>query len=136
MRETSVQSLGWEDPLEKGKATNSAPFTWSFPSYQHRLSHSFKPLFPKVWNLARRRQSDLPWCQAMTRFMSSQNSPRCCCGGGDVEAERPVGTRLSLIRGEMIVAWTKLVMVRITGFWVYFGGRWNLINGEFTLFSG
>ena len=45
------------------------------------------------------------------------------CGGGDVEAERPVGTRLSLIRGEMIVAWTKLVMVRITGFWVYFGGR-------------
>ncbi|KAM7240183.1 hypothetical protein CapIbe_009678 [Capra ibex] len=46
----------------------------------------------------------------MTRFMSSQNSTRCCCGGGDVEAERPVGTRLSLIRGEMIVAWTKLVM--------------------------
>jgi len=24
MRETWVQSLGWEDPLEKGKATNSS----------------------------------------------------------------------------------------------------------------
>ena len=24
MRETSVQSLGWEDPLEKGKATHSS----------------------------------------------------------------------------------------------------------------
>ena len=38
-----------------------------------------------------------------------------------MEAERPVGRRLWLIRGEMIVAWTKLVMVRSTGFWVYFG---------------
>ena len=27
MRETWVQSLGWEDPLEKGKATHSAPFS-------------------------------------------------------------------------------------------------------------
>ena len=27
IREIWVQSLGWEDPLEKGKATNSAPFT-------------------------------------------------------------------------------------------------------------
>ena len=25
MRETWVQSLGWEDPLEKGKATHSRP---------------------------------------------------------------------------------------------------------------
>ena len=28
MRETWVQSLGWEDPLEKGKATHSSILTW------------------------------------------------------------------------------------------------------------
>ena len=31
MRETWVQSLGWEDPLEKGKATNSSILAWRFP---------------------------------------------------------------------------------------------------------
>ena len=30
MRETRVQSLGWEDPLEKGKATHSSIFAWNF----------------------------------------------------------------------------------------------------------
>ena len=28
MQETSVQSLGWEDPLEKGKATHSSILAW------------------------------------------------------------------------------------------------------------
>ena len=28
---TSVQSLGWEDPLEKGKATHSSILAWSIP---------------------------------------------------------------------------------------------------------
>ena len=28
MQETSVQSLGWEDPLEKGKATHSNILAW------------------------------------------------------------------------------------------------------------
>ena len=28
MRETWVRSLGWEDPLEKGKATNSKILAW------------------------------------------------------------------------------------------------------------
>ena len=31
MRETWVQSLGWEDPLEKGMATHSSILAWSFP---------------------------------------------------------------------------------------------------------
>ena len=31
MRETSVQSLGWEDPLEKGKATHSSILAWRIP---------------------------------------------------------------------------------------------------------
>ena len=31
MRETGVQSLGWEDPLEKGKATHSSILAWRIP---------------------------------------------------------------------------------------------------------
>ena len=31
MRETWVQSLGWKDPLEKGKATHSAIQVWRIP---------------------------------------------------------------------------------------------------------
>ena len=31
MQETWVQSLGWEDPLEKGKATHSSILVWRIP---------------------------------------------------------------------------------------------------------
>ena len=31
MRETWVRSLGWEDPLEKGKATHSSILAWRTP---------------------------------------------------------------------------------------------------------
>ena len=31
MGETSVQSLGWEDPLEKGKASHSSILAWRIP---------------------------------------------------------------------------------------------------------
>ena len=31
MRESWVQSLGWEDPLEEGKATPSSVLTWRIP---------------------------------------------------------------------------------------------------------
>ena len=31
MRETWVRSLGWKDPLEKGKATHSSILTWRIP---------------------------------------------------------------------------------------------------------
>ena len=31
MQETWVQSLGWEDPLEKGKAAHSNILTWRIP---------------------------------------------------------------------------------------------------------
>ena len=30
-QETQVQSLGWEDPLEKGMATHSSILAWSIP---------------------------------------------------------------------------------------------------------
>ena len=31
MQEAWVQSLGWEDPLEKGKATHSSILAWRVP---------------------------------------------------------------------------------------------------------
>ena len=31
MQETQIQSLGWEDPLEKGMATHSSILAWRFP---------------------------------------------------------------------------------------------------------
>ena len=31
MRETWVLPLGWEDPLEKGKATHSSILAWRIP---------------------------------------------------------------------------------------------------------
>ena len=31
MQETWVRSLGWEDPLEKGKATHTSILTWRIP---------------------------------------------------------------------------------------------------------
>ena len=31
MQETWVQSLGWEDPMEKGKATHSSILAWRIP---------------------------------------------------------------------------------------------------------
>ena len=35
MQETWVQSLGWEDPLEKGKATHSSILVWRIPWTVH-----------------------------------------------------------------------------------------------------
>ena len=31
MQETQVESLGWDDPLEKGKATHSSILAWRIP---------------------------------------------------------------------------------------------------------
>ena len=37
MRETWVQSLGWEESLEKGKATHSSILAWRIP-WGHKVS--------------------------------------------------------------------------------------------------
>ena len=49
MWETWVRSLGWEDPLEKGKATHSSVLAWRIPGMgepgglpsmgSHRVGH-------------------------------------------------------------------------------------------------
>ena len=52
MQETWVQSLGWEDPLEKGMATHSSTLAWRIPQTEEpggpqslglqRVRHSYK----------------------------------------------------------------------------------------------
>ena len=40
MQETSVQSLGWKDCLEKGKATHSSILAWRIPWSVHGIGES------------------------------------------------------------------------------------------------
>ena len=44
MRETWVCSLGWADPLEKGKATHSSILAWRIPSTVHGVPKSWTGL--------------------------------------------------------------------------------------------
>ena len=41
MRETQVQSLGWEDPLEKEMATHSSTLAWKLPWMEERWRLQF-----------------------------------------------------------------------------------------------
>ena len=38
MQETPIQSLGWEDPLEKGMATHSSVVAWRIPGTEEPSS--------------------------------------------------------------------------------------------------
>ena len=38
MQETQIQSLGWEDPLEKGMATHSSILAWRIPWTEDKQS--------------------------------------------------------------------------------------------------
>ena len=40
VQKTSVQSLGWEDPLERGKATHSSILAWRIPWTEEPGGHS------------------------------------------------------------------------------------------------
>ena len=40
MQETQVQSLGWEDPLEKGMATHSSILLWKIPWTEEPAGYS------------------------------------------------------------------------------------------------
>ena len=46
MQETRVPSLGWEDPLEKGKATHANIFAWRIP-WRERSLAGYSPWGPK-----------------------------------------------------------------------------------------
>ena len=40
MQETQVQSLGWEDPLEKGMAIHSSVLAWGIPWTEEPAGYS------------------------------------------------------------------------------------------------
>ena len=40
MQEMQVQSLGWEDPLEKGMATHSSILAWRVPWIEDLVGYS------------------------------------------------------------------------------------------------
>ena len=63
MRETWVQSLGWEDPLEKGKATHSSILTWEF----HEL---YSPWGCKESNTTEQLSLSLKWSPEARRGSS------------------------------------------------------------------
>ena len=47
MQETWVQSLGWEDPLEKGTAIHSSILAWRIPwtsPWSHKMSDTIEQL--------------------------------------------------------------------------------------------
>ena len=48
MRETWVQSLGWEDPLKKGKVTHSNMLTWRVPLTVESMEF-FRPEYWSGW---------------------------------------------------------------------------------------
>ena len=47
MQETWVQSLGWEDPLEKEMTTNSCILAWIYPSHGQSSLEGYSPWLHK-----------------------------------------------------------------------------------------
>ena len=47
MRDTWVQSLGWEDPLEKGMATHSSILAWRIPCTEE--PDGLQPIGSQSW---------------------------------------------------------------------------------------
>ena len=47
MKETWIQFLGWEDSLEKGKATHSSILAWRIPDY---IAHGVAKSWPQLSN--------------------------------------------------------------------------------------
>ena len=72
MRETWVQSLSWEDPLEKGKATHQYSGLW----YRHiYITHAYTHMYATITMIA------IVICNRSLGFKEKENSrPRGCFG--------------------------------------------------------
>ena len=60
MRDTRVQSLGWEDSLEKGMATHSSILAW-------RIHWTEEPGMLQSWS---RKESDMTECLTQHKHIS------------------------------------------------------------------
>ena len=88
MQETGVWSLGWEDPLEKGKATHSSGLVWRIPSPQGcresdttkqlslSLSHSCceNPMNTIKWQ-KKKKKKERKWNTLSFLYISPLESP-------------------------------------------------------------
>ena len=50
MKEIWVQSLGWDNPLEKGKATHSSILAWRIPCSVHTSYLDIQNVLQIGWN--------------------------------------------------------------------------------------
>ena len=80
MRETQVQSLGWEDPLEKEMATHSSILAWRIPWTEELVGYS-------PWG---RKESDTTE-QLHFTFPGSSVSKEPACNAGDMSSIPGVG---------------------------------------------
>ena len=87
MWETWVQSLGWEDPLEKGKATHSSILAWRlpWPCVVHGVKKSWTRLsnfhFPSIsycwWSFSSAISHLLSLLQSITFLVYSLDASPC-----------------------------------------------------------
>ena len=75
MQVSWVQSLGWEDPLEKGVATHSSIFAWRIPCTEESVGYS-------PWN---HKESDMTEIQiALFDFPGGSVGKESACNVGDL----------------------------------------------------
>ena len=82
-QETWVQSLGWEEPLEKGKATHSSILAWRIPwtmqsMGSQRVGHNWATFisfhfFATPWTAARQASLSFSISQSLLKLMSIES---------------------------------------------------------------
>ena len=122
MWQTWVLSLGWEDPLEKGKATNSSILAWRIPwTKVHGVT--------KSWT----RLSDFHW-----RLSGKKNSP---ANAGDLghtglipELGRSPGEgngnslQYSCLENPMDIGAWQATVHGVTKSWTQLSGQWSMVQ--------
>ena len=75
MGETLVQFLGWEDPLEKGKATHSSILAWKIPWTVHGVAKSWMWLsnFHFTFTFTETRKSRVQQDSPQANFFFNEN---------------------------------------------------------------
>ena len=80
MRETWVQSLGWEDPLEKGTAPHSSILAWRIPWTEEPggyspWGHREQDTTTRLWQMMRECLSSKCWVNTLSLFFCKYTAP-------------------------------------------------------------